>query len=733
MIKINLKIPRVFKGIIKVMDENSVVIQHPPFNCRVSDTLCALATSSAISANENTVIVCPDDLFDNIKFIVGQWIKGIKDLKKSQLSGTVIYSGRETGALVITKDVSNIPFYVVERVFVIEAQSFANNPASNIVSDKKAYSGHLTRKGHWLYELRKSSEVVDIPLGPLIESFPDLEGTGLKETDPLYQRQMLLKDVTPKSEISTFSLFAKRRIRIRTDKRIELLNEEQRKVAEQQYGTPIVPYYPTKLQKKYLALKRLAVKQGKKPWFILLKYRRGGFTTTEQAISYQMVNERPNSQVVTLADTAPKATRIFGMVTTMHREDPKSLKLIGDSKTSIELQNGSKFFIGTAGSRGLARGDTLQRAHWSEAAFSCPGPNQLTLVEDVKAGLIGAASNGEIILESTPNGKNFFYNDYLEAKKGLSEFTPLFVRWFDDPLNVEKPGTYDPEEINETLTIEELELISLHNLSLGQIAFRRNAKKTYKALFPQEFPEDDESCFISSGTSYFDISKIIEDLKEENTPEETRHIPGGSLVIWEKPVPGVSYSVGADTSEGLGPPCDPNGGIVIRNDTGEEVALLYGRFHPKKLAKELVELSIEYNNALLGIERNNHGHAVLMAVKDLGYGKSHWEGGYLYHHANITSGSKVRPFEEQKPNDSRAGWDTNTQTRPLMLSDIQNAYDESFFKPKSKVFLQEASTFTLIGNKWQAAQGMHDDVIVMAAIAWQMRNIVPRSPGMFVV
>ena len=61
--------------------------------------------------------------------------------------------------------------------------------------------------------------------------------------------------------------------------------------------------------------------------------------------------------------------------------------------------------------------------------------------------------------------------------------------------------------------------------------------------------------------------------------------------------------------------CDNNGAGVIRVDTGAQVASIHGLFPPKALAILSVKLAYEYNQAMLGIERNNHGHAVLAEVK----------------------------------------------------------------------------------------------------------------------
>lgn len=724
---IDIRVPQVFAPIVKSVGEDFVVIEHPPTPCRISDTMVALALAKAFEDQEVVLISGEQDEVERAQLLVSSWLQGSKITRAVRYSGSLSFRfpGR-AGELIISKSLTKVVHFQVDWLITLSADRVEHDPRDVISAKKVTFVGNLTRHGHWLYDLRHLGELIQISHESLVETFPDLASRGLAVTDPMYPRLMLLQDVMPKSEISPFRVFARSRVRIRTDKPRTMLSAEQQLAASQQHGTPIVPFTTTKLQRRYLAMKRRVVAQGKKPWFILLKYRRGGFTTLEQAASFQMCVERPNSQVVTLADTAAKASRIFGMVDIMHQHDPKRIGLLGDSKTQIEFTNGSKFFIGTAGSKGFARGDTLQRGHWSEAAFSCQGPNQTQLVTDVKAGLIGAASNGELVFESTPNRRNWFYNDYMEAREGRNEFSALFVRWFDDPMNIAREGTYDPQEIIETLLPDERELVDRHSLTLPQLAFRRANKSTFKALFPQEFPEDDESCFLSSGLCMFNVDRLVQLTKSSPPPIKVETKVGGTLSIWEQPIPGREYVIGADTSEGLGPPCDLSGGVVLDKKSGTEVALLHGRFSPRTLAEELVKLSKKYNHALLGIERENHGHAVLSAVRDLGYLVPHWRGGHVYFFQEPTDDS----FKSQMPVEGRAGWATNGQTRPVMLSDLAEAFDKGHLQTRSRAFLSECSTFSLQhSGRWEADPGCHDDVVIMMAIAWQMRNVIRRMPG----
>ena len=179
-------------------------------------------------------------------------------------------------------------------------------------------------------------------------------------------------------EMKSFLRFARTRLFIRTDKPKEQLTKYQLdNIKSGDEGALIVPFDVSELQRKYLAIKRAAKRRGYKK-FLLLKYRRGGFTTIEQGLSYQLTACRRHAQTVTLAHTSESTRRIFRIAKKYHEEDPSApeLKGVGNATTLEFPEVDSLFFIGTAGSTGFGRGDTLQRVHGSEVSKWCPGPQQ---------------------------------------------------------------------------------------------------------------------------------------------------------------------------------------------------------------------------------------------------------------------------------------------------------------------------------------------------------------------
>ena len=73
--------------------------------------------------------------------------------------------------------------------------------------------------------------------------------------------------------------------------------------------------------------------------------------------------------------------------------------------------------------------------------------------------------------------------------------------------------------------------------------------------------------------------------------------------------------IGADPAEG-NPTSDDSALTVLDRQTGEEVAALAGKLQPSTLAAHADAIGAWYNKAPLLVERNNHGHAVLLWLRD---------------------------------------------------------------------------------------------------------------------
>jgi len=466
-----------------------------------------------------------------------------------------------------------------------------------------------------------------------------------------------------------------------------------------------VKLMPNPMQILHQKNKDKAVKQGKPPHFLTLKSRRVGITTWEQMISYKYVTTISNSNCLTVGHTIPDTKTIFKMVGKMAMMDPERPDGLDDTNMFIENKSiGSTFSIGTAGSKGLKRGDRLDRFHGSEVAF---WPGKFEDIDNLIYGL-AQALEGEMNLESTGNGaQGWFYETWKDAIKGTNDYTPLFYPWFINPLNVLNSTKLRKEDYLDTITSEDKEVMKKYKLTFSQMLWRRSKMKKSKKLFPQEYPSNWMEAFLVRGSIFFsewDFGKL-----ERNCRKPINETEG--TVTWENPQKKTEYVIGADTSGGE-VDSDFCCGGVLNKRTGNQAALLRGKWPPHIFAKKLVDLAIKYNDAILAIESNYHGASVLnTAMNTLSYQ-------HLYYHEKVLDKGR----KGLKPTERIVGWHTNGKTRPILLDDLAEAVQEGWIQVNDPFLISEGRTFVDKGGKYEAEQGEHDDSIFAWGIAYQARK-----------
>lgn len=483
----------------------------------------------------------------------------------------------------------------------------------------------------------------------------------------------------------------------------------------------IVPFKFNSVQFEIQKQKHKAFNAGRPMRFLILKARRKGVTTLEQGLNFYAVATRYNVEVLTLAHDIPNTEKIFRIANTFYeklRPGIKPPRLSQHSKRELNFYSlGSLFSIATAGSRAPSRGQTIDRVHWSEVAWS---PGDLDDQEKLLSGLSEAASKGSMTLESTPNGVgNLFHQLVQDAIKGRGPWSLIFIPWFFDPHSRIAITDEQFAEIRDTLREEEKTLIRRHGLDAEQIAWRRWKIENMSVgatsrLFPQEYPEDPNDCFLVSGEHFFDVDDLQLLIKNGCPPpverfpiEGDRPGTGGEIVIFKQPDPERNYIVGGDVAGG-GPRGNESVGSALDAVSCEQVAVLRGRWKPETFAIHLAALAHRFNDAMLAVERNNHGHSTLNTlVNDLHYPR-------LYHLVDYATMKRS----------ADVGWETNPRTRPVMLTELRQALHKRWIVVNDPVFLSQCLTFKLDRDeeKYKAAPGCLDDTVIANAIALQARK-----------
>ncbi len=423
---------------------------------------------------------------------------------------------------------------------------------------------------------------------------------------------------------------------------------------------------------------------------IVLKARQMGMTTWTAARFFLKTITRPGTLTLQVAHTQQAAEEIFAIV---HR----FVNLLPGNLREGPLKPGrsnvrqvvfpvldSQYRVVTAGDRNAGRGLSVQNIHCSELA-RWPG-NPAEILVGLRAAL---APEGELILESTPDGVGGCFHE-LWLKAPETGMVRHFLPWWLEK-RYRAPAT-DPA----TLSDEERALTEKHGLDLEQIGFRRKLRADFRGLARQEFAEDDESCFLASGESVFEIDALDERLKTVSEPVECRS--NVDLAIWLPPVAGKSYLLSVDPAGG-GSEGDYSAIQVLEIETGLQCAEFAGHVGGLELARIVTDLAREYNRAWVVVERNNHGSGVLAYLESpCGCGRIYRQGG-------------------------QPGWLTTSLSRPAALGRLGAALVDEPMRFQSRRLLAECRAFVRLPNGTAAARpGVHDDRVMAMAIGLAARE-----------
>lgn len=299
------------------------------------------------------------------------------------------------------------------------------------------------------------------------------------------------------------------------------------------------------------------------------------------------------------------------------------------------------------------------------------------VAEDLYAAVYPAieAGEGQLIIISTAFGVGGkFHELWIKASKGENEFKPIFFPWWVRPgrdyawHRKQVESETDPDRVKEN------------------------------------YPANPTEAFRSSGGTRFRQDWIENQTKNIQTPIETYRLPDklrriDGLMVYELPRRGRTYIIGADTAEGI-EGGDYDDCVIIDPETWVEVASLNGRWEPDEFAKYLIELSESYFRAMVAVERNNHGSAVLATFRLLGF-------------PDVVMDSDGAP-----------GLQTNLKTKPLMIDLVAEALRDDLCAVRTQATLDEMLVYRREPNgSTSAPSGYHDDRIISWAKAlWAARQ-----------
>lgn len=544
-------------------------------------------------------------------------------------------------------------------------------------------------------------------------------------------------------------------------------------------------FFLTRPQRRFVEMLERLRKAGKPIRIILLKARQWGGSTTSQLYMawLQLMNRRGlNSLIVAHQGSGSDEIKDMFDRAMMHypaellhkigeEYDPEEKKMENVGKSgSIQrvIARDCKIKIGTAERPDGCRGGDYSLVHLSEVGLwkATEGKKPEDIVRSACSGVL-LKPYTMIVYESTANGAgNFFHREYVDAKKGDSQFKPLFIAWFDIELyslpfdsNNERDEfarqLYDNRN-NETANSsrEESGAYLWYLWTIGATLeaihwyVEERRKYTDHGKMASEYPSDDMEAFVNSGNREFDMYHL-EDMRltckpPKYTGEVTAKAESGKdalnnvhftkdaqglLHVWQLPEHDDSdtivtnrYLVVVDIG-GRWRKADYSviavfDRVYMTDADGKPVVVAQWRGHidMDKLAWKAAQIAAFYNNALLVIESNT------LETHDPARQVEGDQSLYILNliasvYTNLYARSNASEDKIKESAETTYGFHTNTKTKPIIISTLVNSVRDHLYIERDENAIDEMANYERKQNgSLGAIDGCHDDILMTRAI-----------------
>lgn len=241
----------------------------------------------------------------------------------------------------------------------------------------------------------------------------------------------------------------------------------------------------------------------------------------------------------------------------------------------------------------------------------------------------------------------------------------------------------------------------------------------------EQYPLNPDEAFILTGDQYFDIEALrfyAENAIREPLYKATWEVPKpgvgelrktefGSLAVFAPPKKGHTYALGADTATGRGK--DFSCFYVVDLQTMELCAEFHEKLDADQYAEQIHYTGKWYGDARVAVEMGGgYGEAVVIPLRDGRDGRPPYA--MLYRHRQETTVDRKLH--------KNWGFPMNTKTRPLVISQLEQAIRDRELPFLTKGLIGECRTFVHMPTNPspRASDGSNDDRVMAAAIALEM-------------
>lgn len=547
-------------------------------------------------------------------------------------------------------------------------------------------------------------------------------------------------------------------------------------------GGDDIPFILNRPQRKFIGMLEKIRLKGKPIRIILLKARQWGGSTCSQLYMawLQLIHERSlNSLIIAhqgvgsdeIKDMFDKMMESYP-VELLEMESPalenanidkrasrpaershKKMERVGRSGAIFRVPaRNCKIKIGTAERPDSCRGGDYNLVHCSEVGIwrKTNGKSPEDILRSACSGVL-LASMTMIVYESTANGTgNFFHREYEAAKRGVSQFEPLFISWFEiDQYSLPFSTTEERRDFADSLfRARKSEIAASSRAQSGAYLWwlwekgatleaihwyvAERMKYSDHGLMAGEYPSDDVEAFVHSGARVFDkyrVEALREDCQDPKNIGEIDEngftaLQSGGWKIWMMPDDSDSirdrYVAVVDVG---GRSAKADWSVIAVFDrlpmaTGgrpEVVAQWRGHIDFDLLTEKAAQAGRFYRNALLVIESNT------LETHDRDRDIDGDQSSFIL---NRLRDDYPNLYARQRSEEAiirgmplRYGFHTNVATKPMIITSLVKIIREGLYTERDQDCLDEYLSYERRQNgSYGAIAGCHDDLLMTRAI-----------------
>jgi len=447
---------------------------------------------------------------------------------------------------------------------------------------------------------------------------------------------------------------------------------------------------------------------------LALKARQIGFSTVVSVFALWLAYFYEDRTIIMISKGQREASDLLTHAKYAYNMFPEWLRVTGppvdqDTRENFKFCNASGVESHPSASN-PARGRTAHTVVVDEIGFLPNSEEAWASIEPV------SDVGGRVIMLGTANGEgNLFHREWLRGKGEWSDFDGA----------VHQIGTGDGR----------FKLIFHGWWANGRDQDWHDAKAADLQAWQmaQEYPSNPDEAFLKSGNPVFDTDALGRYATEIPSRGRLNLMPAkgtfdfvetanGELRVWEEPVEGHKYVIGADVAEGL-EHGDYSSAHVIDAVTDTVVAKWHGKVDPDVFGEKILyELGMFYNMALVGCEVNNHGLTTLKFLQRAKYP-------FIYRQRKLGTRDEAKG--------PSLGWRTTASSKPRMIDELHRmTRDHVLVLPDSETISEMRQFVREPDGRMHGKAPNNDDRVISLAIAVMMLQsaylpeyTVQRKPG----